>query len=1094
MQVQKGSSQSYTNTRTPLYFILEDEHHILSEEQKAYRARTRKFSLETNRRRKAQEERRREEDIREQRLREEILQQRRHKVQDVTERFQRAHLPPSQRKRQASRRATPHLEEALNQIQGSSSSSALQSTFFRRPTSNRSYASSPNSSASSTGLQYQKQLSAAVPYAKLMQERSGVALKNSQLLFHNELQEKQRLLEERQINSLQDFQREVGQIGQSESLSSLDSLENEGPCHQPAVTHALNSSSENSEVLNCARPQSPQKHFNSHDDMCRPQNEAVAGSSPPTQDTEEPGEYDKTAQARGERITESQKAAPALSHQSTFAQRGIIGNIVHLPQQSKSDQQNCVSEKAPALSQQAATILGGIAGDVVHPADLGEAKKAPAGTPCKAWTSPDTTPPESSWPIQGDVYGHMRTQADRFINRPEATQVVLLSGLCSDRELSGYISEDPSAVPSAMSQMSPDQEGSVTKPMERMSHLHKIHLACNAKTNCNKDTDCGISTQIRPSEPYELASRSYHVKVSQGHEQEVPSRLTLPSTSSSGSKAGPSKSVKGILKKESKYATTCHAKLTFSPVSCAVSNHFLMSVKDSMEVVKQRERDMEVGKGVKKKLRWYDEMCFHEENDESKPLQDAICQQVQGPGKPSVPLECKTVSVGHLEGQVPASGLGKTAPAPHVVTLTTPATIVGHLLTKQAWGYGMGSERERGEEARPERGAPRRARPRGPRRVRSARAWLGPAPSRTRKGVAVRPQSASEASQVHKGTQGRIIMPHPPPKSTLPEGRPALDSSTVEEGRATNAAKSVFGDIHGRMGFPAEQSDLPEGYNLPPGNSVLTTTGGVAFTPFPPSYTLSNYETVSKATNAVGSGQQDTLGVASRRGPLYVEHGLKLAQTPTDEEISQLWHGVRSALSPKDATKNTVRRKQAVDGIGTKHRALLEQRRVNSGSGMRKPPAPSQTSVQISPLGSKADQIAGVALQDEVSESTAQFLLAETLADSSATGDDILAAMETAHTQLQQQTGPQQCPQSPGPNMSALSLEEQRLLQSLDRLNYRLHCVQEAAAGNATNPRVLQITAPTTSLSSRLVEGQAMAQRRYCTNSAASRSRLERRY
>ncbi|KAG5844316.1 hypothetical protein ANANG_G00161190 [Anguilla anguilla] len=1104
MQVQKGSS--HINMRADFDLILEDEHHILVEEQKTCRSRTRKFSLETNRRRKALEERRREEDIREQRLREEILQQRRHEVQDVTERFQRAHLPPSQRKRQASRRATPHLEEALYQIQGSSNSSALQSTFFRSPTSNRSYASSPSSSASSAGSRYQKQLSAAVAYAKLMQERSGAALRNSQLLFQNELQEKQRLLEERQINSLQDFQREVGQIGESESLSSLDSLENEGTHHKPAVSLGFTScsSSENSEVLNCTRPQSPRKHFNSHNNLHRQQNGAVTDSCPPTQDTEEPGEYDKTTLARGEPITERQKPAPVPSHQATPTQRAIGDNVV-------------------------------------HPAFLGEPEKAPAGTPWKAWGSPDPMPPEFSWPTQGDVYEQMRTQTDRFRNHTEATQVVLPSSLCSDREVSGYSSEDPSAIPSAVSQTSTDQEASVTKSIERMSHLHKIDLACNAKTSCDKD-DCETrNTLTKPSDPCDLTSKRSLIKVNQGHEHEAPTRVALASTSSSASKADSAKSVKGILKKESKYATTCHTKLTFSPADCAITNHFSVSVKDSVEVVKQRERDVEVGKGVKKKLRWFDEVCYHEEEDESKPLQD-----VQEPGKPSFPPQGKSVSVGHQEGPVQALGLGKTTPAPQVVTPVTPATPVGHHLTKQAWGYGKGPERERGEEARPERGTPRRGRPRGPRRVRSARTRPGPTPPRIRKGVAVRPQSAFEASQVHKGTQGRIIMPRPPPRSTSPDGRPALDSSTVDEGRAPSAAKSMLGDVHGRVGPPAEQRDVPEGYALPLGNSILTTTGGVTITPFPPSYTLSTYETISKATYAVGNGQQDALGGASRRGPLYVERGLNLAQTPTDEEISQLWHGVRSALAPKDgeprtlaasngllsgpsqaranlshvtidggslisgikavtrmggffvttsnATKSTVRRKQSADSTGTKHRALLEQRRVNSGSGMRKPPLPSQTTVQISPLGSKADQIAG-ALQDEamtVSESTAQFLLAENLADSSATDEDILAAMETAHAQVQQ-TVPQQRPQPLGPSMSALSLEEQRLLLSLDHLNYRLQCVQEAAAGNASVPNVLQVTAPT-NLLFQLGEGQAMAQRRYRANSADSRSRLERRY
>lgn len=53
--------------------------------------------------------------MQEERLREEILQQRRQQVQDVTERFQRAHLPPSQKYRQCKRNVATtltHEEEA----------------------------------------------------------------------------------------------------------------------------------------------------------------------------------------------------------------------------------------------------------------------------------------------------------------------------------------------------------------------------------------------------------------------------------------------------------------------------------------------------------------------------------------------------------------------------------------------------------------------------------------------------------------------------------------------------------------------------------------------------------------------------------------------------------------------------------------------------------------------------------------------------------------------------------------------------------------------------------------------------------------------
>lgn len=73
-------------------------------------------------------------------------------------------------------------------------------------------------------------------------------------------------------------------------------------------------------------------------------------------------------------------------------------------------------------------------------------------------------------------------------------------------------------------------------------------------------------------------------------------------------------------------------------------------------------------------------------------------------------------------------------------------------------------------------------------------------------------------------------------------------------------------------------------------------------------------------------------------------------------------------------------------------------------------------------------------LSSEVSESTEQFMLAENLVETSAMDTDILAAMDAVKTQ--QHVFLQNKVKRLG--LSALSFEEQKLLQSLDRLNQRL--------------------------------------------------------
>uniref|UniRef100_A0A8C9WZD0 Uncharacterized protein n=1 Tax=Sander lucioperca TaxID=283035 RepID=A0A8C9WZD0_SANLU len=109
MQVGQGNFFFHSNSRLGADGGLGDERQLLVEEQKLCRSRARKFFLETNRRRKALEERRKQRDVQEQRLIENILKQRRQRVQDATERFQRAHLPPSQRRRQCYPRQHPQM-------------------------------------------------------------------------------------------------------------------------------------------------------------------------------------------------------------------------------------------------------------------------------------------------------------------------------------------------------------------------------------------------------------------------------------------------------------------------------------------------------------------------------------------------------------------------------------------------------------------------------------------------------------------------------------------------------------------------------------------------------------------------------------------------------------------------------------------------------------------------------------------------------------------------------------------------------------------------------------------------------------------------
>uniref|UniRef100_A0A3P9JSV4 Centrosomal protein 126 n=1 Tax=Oryzias latipes TaxID=8090 RepID=A0A3P9JSV4_ORYLA len=194
---------------------LENDRQSLAKEQKLCRSRARKFSQETNRRWKALHERRRQRDMQEERLREEILQQRRQQVQDVTERFQRAHLPPSQKYRQSFRRNAPNIEDALSQIQGSCYTQ--QSSFLSSSTNIISCTPSPRPLIG--GASSRPSLSAVDSYTELLQEQC-------------------RRVKHQDASSPEAVLMGVEQISRlSDSISSKDSLEDEDGHHPSFFLH-----------------------------------------------------------------------------------------------------------------------------------------------------------------------------------------------------------------------------------------------------------------------------------------------------------------------------------------------------------------------------------------------------------------------------------------------------------------------------------------------------------------------------------------------------------------------------------------------------------------------------------------------------------------------------------------------------------------------------------------------------------------------------------------------------------------------------------------------------------------------------------------
>ncbi|XP_071372462.1 centrosomal protein of 126 kDa [Centroberyx affinis] len=857
---------------------LEDERQLLVEEQRSCRSRAHKFSLETNRRRKALEERRKQWDVQEQRLRENILQQRRQRVQDATERFQRAHLPPSQRRRQSFRKNVPNIEDALNQIQGALSSYSRQSSFLSSNSNfSRSCTPSPKPPTASRSS-HRRALSAVEAYTKLLQEHSMTGFKSSQQLFFSEIQDAQ----EKERDTCSPQEHHVYHPSHSESLSSLDSLENEDPSH--------------------------------------------------------------TAMLLGDNLPQPRK--------------------MHDPKPKKQEESEGLNNRM-----------------------------------------------------------HNPSQATRGFTSIEQTP----------------------------------------------------------------------KTEAQPP----LDSKICEVRI-----------------------------IKGILKKQSKYVSG-DATSAYGSGHLIFAKQVALTIRDSVELTRAKNRDVEGTKSVKKKLRWFDEVNLEKEDKEQN-----INIRKQMKGRSSNLSQSKSSPEDHQLSLASVSGASRPGPA------MTPPASTGYHFTKQAWadvGVQVSLPQERGDEVKVPQSSTRTAGPKVPRRARSARVGVGPVSSRARKGTVVRPQSATEVSQIAK-TQGKIMVPRPPPRMETAEENAGDKTPYI-----TKTPYSVDqAGVNCKQALPVEQAshkDNSKGFFSPYTHHVIRTDSSVVYTPLPPSYTCPVLEGSTKGTPS--SAQQETQGCGGRRGLVYNEKGLCLDCTPTDEEISQLWHGVRTALATKDGdprnflthngplsalpqaranlshvtingdslisgvkavtrmggfflspsnARSLVRRpalESGGGGVGVRRKTGAEpSRQLAPGSGNRRFPLPSQPTKQATDPARPFSSTYDVALPYEGLESAAQFHLAEMHGEGLLEERDIMAAMETAQTQRPgavQQRGQQQ-------GLTTISLEEQKILLSLDRLNHQLHCVQEHAGGSAAVRGLVHIDAPATR------EGKATIHHRHRTFSADSRSRNQRKF
>ncbi|XP_056466330.1 uncharacterized protein cep126 [Gadus chalcogrammus] len=994
MQVLKDNFFYHSNARLGADGGPEDEKLLLQEEQKLCRARARRFSHETNRRRQALEERQKQWRLQEERLRDAILQQRHHKVQEATERFQRAHLPPSQRRTYLPLglwRTGPNMEEALHQIQYSSGSFGCQSAPVA---STRSYTPSLKPTAGTTSRS-QRGLSAVEAYSKLLLEPRKHLLKSHQHLLHKPPPEAKQEQGEQQARQ--------GAISPSErmhhtncsgSLSSLDSLENEdldrpSPSAQNRGPWASSFSLDPKGGQAAAQPiqngGSPRHSGRSGETLRRAEDGrsyvgVQEGSSNRRGATPPPGRCALLTLCETIAAAESRRSEVDVTTVTTnsAAAAGWRPDSYFLEREERSD-------LGPRGDRDAASKPP-LATHLFFPAEkLTKSHEAPREPICE----PDDDGKSHATNRQA-ASGH----GSRVLEENSSLQD-LIANL-------NTFSNDWTRAESFKDTRTLQQESSSQLLLDMSRHQG----APNTANSANRANTAYRANNVNGADSANAADTTNDANGMNSANNANSMNSANANTAGISFQADPSAShqvrfVKGILKKQSKYAPPPRSpsgglgKLVFA-------KQVAKSIRDSMELARGRCRTQEgvAAQAVRKKIRWLDEADRLPQNyDNATANATATRRQEQTADTPGLqdPGGFYARPPDLQRGPCPAAAPG-------------PSSVSEADLTRLAWadaGVQVGVREVRGA-PRGQNPPARPAGPRAPRRDRpGGRAPVAPAARRVRKGSLMRPQSAAEAGWGGRAP-GRVLMPRPP-------------------SRAEEAAAAARGP--GRTPYGAERTFKPAppiGDQAPGGPGRNGDGGGgelrFNFAEGPPPQSLQQGPRAGSARRAAG-------------GP---ERGLGLHCTPTDEEISRLWHGVRSALATREAARNQVKWQNLEASGGA---VALGPRQAAVRPGRQAPGSLKPSKELVASFLYNRD----VWPTDEGAESPTTEQHHAKVAGSMAT------------TQTWRSPLPGGAPHSS--SSTTLSLEEQRILQSLDRLNLQLHGIEEQEEADPRGPMALNMAA-----------------------------------
>ncbi|NXS18263.1 CE126 protein, partial [Mystacornis crossleyi] len=900
---------------------------------------------------------------------------------------------------------------------------------------------------------------------------------------------------------LQNFHQEVKETDDSESLTSLDSLEvgeQNGNCTIPSESSFTTQcdcalydpgkcQTRNSGLLHTDRSTSKNAHLNNclrNVDLQHYHNTPIHG---------------------------------------LLAKHNVLTPVEHVNPSEEESSASCTSGKIPAEFSTSGKQKSSVSNAFIFLPNIedrskrspGAASTTATGHPVfnsnRAWDSPDSTPGERVRDLMQDQSFKMtpleRTKSMQASSQPIATSVILFPNQgCS------------TGIPSTADTLPKDKNistGFLKKTSGKMTETKEINIKC--MNNIISKTSL---FQAIPNVSVLLEAKQQNNK-EEGKGNTIETMSLLSDAEFNSDTPAQDKILKNnilerkraklftsILKKDSKYEPS-HFKAVVTDHVISFGTQLMSSIRDSLELAKTKKKSAENEK-YNRKLRWCDqidqiiiennEKCYEKSISE---ISSSLLQCVQTANnaprsilnivaQPSNPMFIKN----HQENShiskpnVNTERSNKEYPSQNIFTST------GSFPAKKAWMVSkdeaskppIGSSNSKIKE-----GSQLKNKAKIIRRATSVRIQSCFMPKK-RRGTVIQLPSGAEANKTQKAP-GKLLAPHPP-STPLPGNRsventasPGCQSLPPPSLQATAASSSDFNDRHVVLANQVLNRNSAEKSENTAGCAGLATAIST------PDCNTAKHEPWAKNTCSVNNVQastcQDHSATCTERRPVNTENGLHLHHIPAAGKTSTFCHGAHSAQAPKDSATGkshvsgtmycynnlhitkwqpfkanmshvtidgssqmtslkyvsriscvvpVTRQNQVFDNCKNEHQAFSECRRQRVVSKRRKPAHHAQNSlgaVQLCPVQSAFDPVQkmkNIYKSEEVSESTAQFLVAEKLASTTISEGEILAAMDHVEPASQ----PSLVSRAPCQGRSALSVEEQKIFQSLDRLNQKL--------------------------------------------------------